>query len=880
MDDPQVLTLFQTHNRTRIERFIEVAPSKKQAVFQLLPLLFHTNNPAMPGFIENAPQGIADYQPSTRALDAAKIIQRSFNYKQHAFLEFPLQGLYLINDSGFIQYPARPEFDLLLVHTNKVSAKQISLLEEKMGLICDWALTFDIKITPRLANKDTIINEPLPSHYLDRLYSSGLVLAGGIPLWWLIPPKDDSPDNYRRAAQQFLAAQPVSATLIDFGPLTTRSSESLFQEGCQHSIDAMENGLPAFLGLIYQRTMIDQYPNTPWLSSAYKKKVHQLEKDTFQCEPIILKSEYLSNQLPQSLLGLVRSSLYLLCDEKLTFDIKNAAHPWRRIALDSLPTTWQWTSYNIKALDHRYKTSFRERLKEFNQTGLLTGKFNDLLVSFSQRHTLHVNDELRTLSSLYRELFDSSPDTITALPHNLQPEEGEEFLFLERASAKDVWNIYEQDNSQSREIAPLYSHHSLIRTLAWAVCNKILTKTSRIRITDQAYEVSTSQCLPLTEYLLKSPIASAQTENTEQPENLISWQLFANTEITPKEAFKRHDLKLSLRQQDAFNYSFQRSNLIMTLEGLALSSHGQCHYFKYDDSDAIAKMLSTLIRWNPIDITDKTIDAWCHTPNLGTKVSQRLAQACKQLVAHYRKHPDAGNYIVEVSERLYKIQWHEDGSDYIRGIKRQTVDDLLAEGQPHFSAAAVDPLLDHEGLYSLLLKQQSEQSINLFLYKDLKQITVYIVDEVGSIYRYYFSKLKEQTVVSHLRQFFNASLTGITDIQLHFFQLKYKNISWLVDEFPPLDEQSKTNYLPIKIELDNPTAPETCVIHCGSTVLKGSINNPKLFSKVRELVLKLRNGNNTYPFYITELSFLTQQDNSSRQYVSQKQRLEYLLNND
>jgi hypothetical protein len=49
---------------------------------------------------------------------------------------------------------------------------------------------------------------------------------------------------------------------------------------------------------------------------------------------------------------------------------------------------------------------------------------------------------------------------------------------------------------------------------------------------------------------------------------------------------------------------------------------------------------------------------------------------------------------------------------------------------------------------------------------------------------------------------------------------------------------------------------------------------------VQDLVLKLRSGNNKYPLYINELSFTKQQDIKSRQYVTQKQQLETLLNND
>ena len=436
MDESPVLTLFQTHNRTRIERFIEVAPSKKQVFFQLLPLLLHTNDPAMPGFIVNAPQGIVDYKPSSRALAVAKGFQRSFTYKRHSYFEFPLQGLYLINDYGSIYYPSDPEFDLLLVHSNKLPEQQIQLLEQKLESIAVWAQTFGIKLSYLLINKDSTITEPLPGDYLDRLYCNGLILAGSVPLWWLIPPEQDSPEKYQQAAQNLLSTQPTSVNVIDFGPLDTCSADTLFKEGCRQSINAMQHGLPAFLELLYRQTVIEQYPNAPRISASYKQQVYKLEDDTFLCDPNVLKSHYLADKLPESLLRLVRRSLYLLSHEKLTFDIKNAPHPWRRDALASLPTSWQWSHYNIKALDRRHNASFRERLEEFNQSGMLASKFNNLLTSFAKQHQLDVKNQQQTLMSIYRELFDSSPDMITTLPHNLLAEVGEEFLFLERSGSQ------------------------------------------------------------------------------------------------------------------------------------------------------------------------------------------------------------------------------------------------------------------------------------------------------------------------------------------------------------------------------------------------------------------------------------------------------------
>jgi len=879
MDLSQVQTLFQTHNRSRIERLIELAPNKKNLFFQLLPLLFHTNEPDMPGYITGAPQGIVEYQPNKQALDAAKIQQRSFNYKQQAFLTYPLQGLYLINDYGCLYYPNKPEYDLLLVHDANLADSEIQLLNDKLDLIVEWAQTFDITLKALLVNKATTLTKPLDSPYLDRLYCNGLILAGSVPLWWFIKLGEDSPENYHTATQKINTDHTFPVAVIDFGPLKNRSAQALYDQAYHHNINAMNNGLPAFLGLLYKRIVIENFESAPWLASAYKHAVYQKQKEAFFCDPNVLKTYYLSNKLPDSLIGLVRRSLYLLCEEKLSFDVKNPPHPWRRQSLLDFPKSWNWSDYNIKAIDHRYEARFRERLREYKQTNLLTSKLNSLLADFAKQHKLNTTAQQQQLTALHHELFSSSPAIIEVLPKKLLPEEGEEFLFLEREKVGDKWFLFEQDNTAARKIDPLHSDSSLLRTLTWAICNKLLTKSSRIKVTDKARDVSLAMCSPLIESILKSPITQSNGLNKDQAETLISWQLFSNLEVVPKEAFKRQDLNFSLRQQDPFNYSFQRTNVIQTLEGLALTSHGQCHYFKYDGPYAVIEMLCSLIRWTPtIGLLNK-LESWCSTPNLGTNITRRLIQSCKQLLTLYCNHPDNGSYIMEFADKLFRIQWHEAGVDYIEANKQQTLPVLLAENKSHFTPTAIASLVEQEDMYSLMLEHQAERTINLFFYKEAKQIIVYILDELGSIYQYPFTQLRQHTIISNLRQFLANSLQNGNEIQLRFFRMEYDAIEWSIGEFAAIEDEYKTSFLPIKIVVDNPITPIQCIITCGTTEFKGSINNPNLFTKVRELVMQQRKDGGDYPFYITELSFLKQQDNASRQYLTHKQSLEKLLNN-
>jgi adenylate cyclase class 1 len=62
MDHVEALSAFQTLNRTRIERLSTLIPVKAHFFLDVLPLLFQTNNPMLPGYISQATSiGIVDY---------------------------------------------------------------------------------------------------------------------------------------------------------------------------------------------------------------------------------------------------------------------------------------------------------------------------------------------------------------------------------------------------------------------------------------------------------------------------------------------------------------------------------------------------------------------------------------------------------------------------------------------------------------------------------------------------------------------------------------------------------------------------------------------------------------------------------------------------
>ena len=152
------------------------------------------------------------------------------------------------------------------------------------------------------------------------------------------------------------------------------------------------------------------------------------------------------------------------------------------------------------------------------------------------------------------------------------------------------------------------------------------------------------------------------------------------------------------------------------------------------------------------------------------------------------------------------------------------------------------------------------------------------MDDFGSLFIQQFSGLTQNTLTNH----FHTFLTAIPDtgkvIPKHFFHIskQYKS-KYKVTESPLKKISVKLHHLPVTIEMESAEENAKCTIHCGAKKFSGSVNEPDLFSQVRDLLIGLRKSNNNYHLYITQLMF-KQPNVPIRDYILQKQRLEYLLN--
>lgn len=878
MDHVEALSAFQTLNRTRIERLSTLLPVKAHLFLDVLPLLFQTNNPMLPGYIsQETPIGIVDYQPNNRALDAAKTINHALLYKRHSLHHYPIRGLYLINDNGLLNYQADMQFELWLIYGQGITAEELELLQQKITAICDWANSFlQIKLNSRLLNEITISDDITPFD-LDRFYLNGLLLAGLRPSWWTSPPAEQAPPLGTSQAPYH-----HDNNALNFGVLisTAESAQALLNRAVKGLDLAMDSNLESCLTLIFQGIQLQHYVDFSWLSEALKRAIYSGVSEPMLLDSSSLKLNYITQICNDSeTLFVAQQSFYILSRERLSKTVSQAPYTWRRTFIEQQYHAWQWPKDTTELIDKRGLSHYRQSLSEYQDVRQQITNAMQSIFLFAQQHKLNIEIARQKLEKKFKILFNTDQDAINCLPISFKPQSHQEQLYLARTSLTSNWQINDLPASLSAQ--PLYQHPSLLNVLAWAINNRLLTKATGLQFVDQLQKVKMALVLDLIQQLLQSPLTTSAADITtpelEGSAEIDTVLLFSNLEHQAISSLNQQGLELASLQADPLNYANSKQSLIASVEGLIHSSWGHWHYVIHTGPTALLELLGTIIQWQPKQPSALNATCWCLSDNHGKKISQRIETVYSEIIAHYINNPLNGDYLIAIADHFYRLQWQQGLVDILPLVKNKSLEQHLAEQRDVFSASKLDPLLDKAGLLQLLLNQQAEKRISLFLSSKNNSVTLYIIDDLGTLFIQHTTGLAETTLTHHYQQFF-SQINVVTDVQ--FFHLTHSTLSgWKHTKITHSNiSTTKLNYLPVRVELESPKENAQCIIHCGSKTFTGSINDPDLFKQVSDLVLSLRNTTSRYPLYINQLSFATSKTYTTRHYIILKQQIENLLN--
>jgi len=224
------------YNIARIRQAERFDRQRADFLFRIVPLLLHVNHPSLPGYQgDDCPAGIHRFVPS-RVVSPA--LARTWLGQVPADDDLPtpksaaIHSLKTIGSIGTIAQSAKSDCDYWVSISRRQLGDRIDILAAKCRAIEEWAAGLDHEIHFFLMD----IDETRANHFIsdssgesagsalklllkDELFRTHILVAGKMPLWWLVPPGLSSAEHAEQARRLLDAAPALADNCIDLGTI-------------------------------------------------------------------------------------------------------------------------------------------------------------------------------------------------------------------------------------------------------------------------------------------------------------------------------------------------------------------------------------------------------------------------------------------------------------------------------------------------------------------------------------------------------------------------------------------------------------------------------------------------------------------------------------
>ena len=362
---------FLTVNQGRLARATEGLAPGQQTLLSLLALLFHVNCPALPGYVSDCtPAGVSGYEPQASTLAAAQRLDCTFSYTVcPSRLPSSIYGIFLMGSLGTLAQTDQSDMDVWVCLAPGLGDAALAKLRKKCRLLEAWAASqgneahFYLIDVQRFAQGD--VDAPrhtddgrAPRHtlLLDEFYRTAIWLAGRTPMWWWVPAHEEA--RYEAFADALLARRLIGCDeSIDLGHLAHISPGELLGAGLWQLFKGLESPYKSVLKLLLIEVYASEHPQVSCMSLHFKQAVYANRLDLDELDPYVVVyrriERYLKERGDLQRLELVRRSLYLKVDHRLTGSVAVQGMQWQRQLLQRLTVEWGWDEQQLAMLDNR-----------------------------------------------------------------------------------------------------------------------------------------------------------------------------------------------------------------------------------------------------------------------------------------------------------------------------------------------------------------------------------------------------------------------------------------------------------------------------------------------------------------------------------------------
>lgn len=921
---------FLVVNRQRWERARSSLTYRQQAVLEVLPLVFHTNHPALPGYLDaDCPYGLSHYQPDSATKSAARRLARTFSMRDEGKRRADLDALFLMGSPGTLGHSVTSDLDVWLCHRDDLPEPGIERLERKAQKLTEWAFTFGIELhvfvfsaadwregRQRAEMKGE--NCGSAQHYLllDEFYRTGIHLGGCYPLWWLIPSEQE--ERYRECANRLVDYRFIRGDeYIDFGAVSGIPAREFLGAG----VWQLYKGIDAPWKSILKLLLTECYAQTqeqPVLSRVFKQAVFSGVTDADILDPYVMLYQRLEQWLveagAEARLDLVRRSLYIKAGLPLTRTGApgEGPQPWRAQLLRSLVTDWGWQQKQIEALDsrHRWRAEEVSSLRRV-VVSELTHSYR-LLSKMARDHGEQSAINANDISLLGRKLyaaFQRKAGKVEQINPGLVPTLREENLAFHHQSEQGGdghgWLLYRdlEDPSDAFWQPVIRRSGNLAELVVWCYCNGLLTRSTRLNVRAGQGVASISELREMLNALagfVRFPVEPAEREALARGVRPLRNLLLINVGVDPQSHLTGRGLhKLSARH-DSLGFSGGRENLVVTIDQITLNSWHEVSLQHYASGDTLIQCLKNVLA--AVALAPRaipSIEVHSHNRGHGSAIARRVRELFADVLRQFfagGAGPHPLRYVIEMDSRYFLLEFNGTEPGFIALESRAALMECLAQPRESYLPVVFDryALLDDPAVRAAC--QASEpNSIQVFYTIRSERAQIWVIDERGSLFGWGQPVTSRRYLLTPLLRFLEnlierrtlryseepAALAGV-----RCYELVANSGLWGPEYRPQTDMGAPLSGLEVQaVGVQEGDSRVRFDLYCGEQEFTVLQYGDQLIPAVAHYIHSLRQSRDRYPVYLTDVHLphdldprVYQQDIQTSQYLYYRTVLEEALN--
>lgn len=921
---------FLVVNRQRWERARSSLTYRQQVVLEILPLVFHTNHPALPGYLDaDCPYGLSHYHPSAATKSAARRLARTFSLRDEGKRRADLEALFLMGSPGTVGHSVASDLDVWLCHRDDLGEPGVRRLERKAEKLTEWAASFGIELHVFVFSatdwrdgrqRAEVKGENCGSaqHYLllDEFYRTGIHLGGCYPLWWLIPSEQEG--RYQECVNRLVDYRFIRGDeYIDFGAVPAIPAIEFLGAGVWQLYKGIEAPWKSILKLL----LVECYAQTqeqPVLSRVFKQAVFRGVTDADVLDPYVMLYQRLEQWLieaeAKARLDLVRRSLYIKAGLPLSRAGATGVgeEPWRARLLRRLVASWGWQKKQIEALDNRHLWR-AEEVSSLRRVVVaeLTHSYR-LLSKMARNHgeqsAINAND-INLLGRKLYAAFQRKAGKIEQINPGLAPSLAEENLALhhqsEQGGAGDGWLLYRdlEDPSDAFWQPVIRRTGNLAEMVVWCYYNGLLTRTTRLNVRSGQGLASIGELREMLYALagfVRFPVEPAEREALARGVRPLRNLLLINVGVDPQPRLTERGLhKLSTRH-DSLGFSGGRENLVVTIDQVTLNSWHEVSLQHYASGDTLVQCLKNVLAAVALDPRAiPSVEVHSHNRGHGSAIARRVQELFADVLRQFfagGAGPHPLRYVIEMDRRYFLLEFKGTEPGFIALESRAALMECLGQPRESYLPVVFDryALLDEPAMRAAC--QVSEpNSVQVFYRIRGERAQIWVIDERGSLFRWSQPATRRRYLLTPLLRFLEnlverrtlrysempAAFAGV-----RCYELVTNDGLWRPEYRPQADSGAALPGLEVQaVGVQEGDSRVRFDLYCGEQEFTVLQYGDQLIRAVAHYIHSLRQSRDRYPVYLTDVHLphdldprVYQQDIQTTQYLYYRSVLEAALN--